>query len=173
MSYSVMTAFKDTEIRDKVFDFLKQNFRDIDVVLGDSEQELTYGPCKNEDISYKGETKKPLIGFNYASGAEFYKEYEFQLCYWMAKMAGKKILLKEVNRKNEYIIYDGCEKWFLLKEGEELKNKDYVATDDIGFHKLHRRIYSYLSESEIVSVETKIYNELQRLTNLWKAENTK
>jgi hypothetical protein len=166
MGYSIMTPFKNAEERDKMFDFLTKNFVDMDKLLGtEGKWRYTGGPYKNEDIGYGPNSKVEVIGFNYNSG-DIDREYAFQMCYWMAKMYGRKKMFKELKEKREYIIYDGCDDVVLISEGQKLEDTDYICTNEIGFHQKKLNAFDILGGWK--QYYNKIHEELKRLTGLWK-----
>lgn len=170
MGYSIMTPFKNKKDRDLMFDFLNKNYINVDSILGTKcESTYTGQPGKNEDISYPPDKNVPVIGFDYG-GSDFGRVHAFLLCYWMSKMIGKESIIKQLDKKCKYVLYDGDEKIYLLNNDIELKNLDFVKVNDIGFRNINKNIYSYKEkENGIIldEVDDKLLNELKRLTELW------
>lgn len=174
-----MVEFKTAEDKKTMLGFLEKEYRPFsEVTQNKSLKENDLYPTS--DLAYNGGYESShLIGFNYGAGDDYFINYSYVLCYWMAINGGDKKdfgLLKD----KPYIIYDGVEEWVLCKEEEKPKDIPFAVVDNNGFRinteiKLmsSKKTSKLIFKNEIKKLEEqdKIINaELYRLTKAWNKQ---
>jgi hypothetical protein len=143
MGYSIMTVFNKLEHK-KMLEFLNNNFLDWDQLS--TLENYVRGPT--DDVSYGPETGL-VIGFDYGGACqETDIAYAYRICYWMARITGKKT-----------VLYDGDEEW----------NLDDLGVDEIGFRRL-KKFEVWFSPLKRRKYDKIVKNELKRLTQKWSHE---
>ncbi len=143
MGYSIMVQFSSRRRMDRMYNFLKENFKEWDKLAGVANR-YSSGVLRGGELSYGG-GRKWVVGFDYnASAAEGY--YIWAVCVWMAKVTGK-----------EYVLYDGEERMPLSE----------FSFDSEGFYRpsdseLAWMLVDYGEKMALV------VPELRRLGKLWR-----
>lgn len=169
MGYSVAAVFTNNAEVAAMRRFLKKNFRDWSVLIGEKDDYLR-GPAS--DLSY--DHGRFRLGFDYnTGGAE--RQYAFAVVRWMALRS------KKVDRKERsFYVYDGHERTFLAiintkppgkipfdpktEESVEQCDSNGMSWDFV----LDADKYKHLASKKELKI---IADELQRLSDLWQKEH--
>lgn len=178
MGYSIATPIKSNKLRDEMYSFLEENYREAHKVIG-GDFSLSH-LARDGEFSY--DDGKCRIGFNYSPSDEH--DYIYSICRWMALRVGKKRRLKKVNPdvSINYIVYDGNESWGVIQEGTmEVNDKcKWMIADKFGWKTPKQWTRGYLAQFGQLLLDTLsskqkmadlIQEELKRLDGLWNNRN--
>lgn len=160
-----MTPFSNKESQKKMLEFLKRNYKDANTLTGKDYYLYASDPTTNLSYSPK---RGILIGFNYNAHG-FEREYIFQICSWMAMVAGK---TKKFEGKDlQFIIYDGVEDIVIAREKIEFKKGvDQRIVDEFGFCQsvFASPLICEFEDGGAEAAAKIIRNQLIELTDLYK-----
>lgn len=169
MGYSIMTPFQTEAEKDKMKAFMDEHF----ISITTPKAEDAAPPF--EDVSYKGDTNDPVLGFDYGAGeSDETRDYYFAICYWMAVHGGK----KDENERPG-VIYDGHEHWTLFVNEPSTQKGESVEVTGFGYRRMttlsqiERFPQSFQTKfrDELIKLEKvdmAIHMELERLSILWR-----
>ena len=168
MGYCSAKMISNKKLREKIYEFLRENFRPYEDLMGEEsyhvKSEFELGP-----LDY--DTRKNIIGFMYicSNPTVFYMEF---ILKWMAIKFGTKRKIKHKEYPCYYYTYDGCDKiavewerpnepvfpeWMTTKLNVTAFPKELIETyseDDL---------YPFLNPTHV----EKIREEIKRLDKLW------
>jgi len=164
MRYSVATPIKTPELRDRLFLFMKENYREPSAVFP---QKFNYSDIKKDgDLLFDdGECR---IGFNFnACFPE--RNYIFCVCCWMAIVAGKtKTFDDDILEPVPYYVYGGEEEFpVIIKRTMDPPPLDIEYVNAVGWRR---------SDEETIFPEGKIHSDtilraLESLNQKWEKTN--
>jgi hypothetical protein len=159
MGYSIMVEFPNTEIRDRIYNFLSDNAKSF-MKLTKSDIEYVRGPVT--DPSYtrkKSQEKELLIGYDFTGSSDLQSRIAYLFCYWMIKRVPK-----------SKFWYDGQELWSIPEECDEHGFHDLSRLEQKMSEKQPNTVKQFIYEpiiKEISQFNEPVHNELKRLTKLW------
>ena len=139
MGYSVYVEFKDEKSKDKMLAFMKQNYRELDTMVG-FELITATAATLDDDLSYANKKHIHIVGFDYQSWVDAYeRNYLNAITRWMALNSGC---------ERPCIVYDGCENMWLTDVDEhgyrEFKPYGSFVKENVA------RVYNTLLEQELM-----------------------
>jgi len=175
MGYCISVNVRSVSLRDKMLQFLKENWRQWPELNGGSKDDPAYScpPETGETLCYNSKRKCNIgIEYHVIDGAE--RDYIYQFCRWLAITIGKKKKFKGVEDSVSYIVYDGFECWPVMITGKNKPCKDsewnWAFYDEYGTKKPDEFdvvIYKLYGQDMLKELE-KIRNEIIRLDKLWE-----
>ena len=181
MGYSVAVAVKSKKAKDEMLAFLAKNFRPWSTIaieggLAGYEPGVEYISGPTDDLSY--DHGKLRIGFDFSGGGGW-REYAFQLCYWVALKVGRERILRKLGRVSPYIVYDGYEAWPVVV-GPPPLGMEWAEVSTVGFKepsnwkemRLKLEQYNQLSDEQLDKPQDKatLYSSMREYVDFWSKE---
>lgn len=174
MGYSISVRFPTPELKDRVYKFLFDHFRNWYNLTGQHQTDACYIE-EDDDVAYAPK-EFPIIGFNFTS-TTVGVEYAWRICTWMAKLierhrndcdrctARLECLTTETCHLAK-VNYDAC---------EDIPLNTFHDIEEDGFFPMSKKRLEWLF-FEAPMERSKNFNkivkeELQRLTTLWQSQN--
>ncbi len=150
MGYSVYVEFKDLESKNKMLGFLESEYRDLNAMVGYELSPEMAGRL-GDDISYKNDNHKYVVGFDYSSWIDYFeRNYLNALCMWIAITSSN----KQDFENRPYYVYDGCE------------NEWFTCDNENGYKPMVRYMRS-IGKGDLRKYNILLEKELLRLTDIF------
>lgn len=147
MGYSTYAEFNTVERKEKMMNFLRLHYRELDDMVG-AELITVSAATLSDDLSYVDKKHKYIVGFDYQAWICHYeRHYLNSLTKWIALNAG---------HERPYTIYDGCEIQWVTNVNEH------------GWSE-HEPRNQFPNSGDLLCYNTLLKQELENLSGRWEA----